>query len=49
MPNAVLEKIDLNGQNMELEEILKEKVPNGSLTGGKSKQDVLEYIDRHAK
>jgi hypothetical protein len=48
MSNAIFEKFDSRSQDTELEEGLKTKILNGSLTGGKSKQDVLDYIDSHA-
>jgi hypothetical protein len=48
MSNAIFEKLDSKSQDTEHEEGLKTKILNGSLTSGKSKQDVLDYIDSHA-
>ena len=48
MAKAILEKIDSNSQNTEPEEGLRTAILSGSLIGGKSKQDVLDYIDSHA-
>jgi hypothetical protein len=48
MAKAILEKIDSNSQDTEPEEGLRTTILSGSLIGGKSKKDVLDYIDSHA-